>query len=184
MAWALELSGRPGTPDLITEGLSFWRFRRKHLKPKGGRGAPQTRSPPFPGPSPGVRGSPGSSLLLRPAGLSPSLQSAYSIASHPVRRSSLRSWFIHTAWKGAGAGLRNTNPRICCAEERGNWWADNKWHWGLSVQMVGIEHVTSGRRKFIKTRAVVTQGPVMVPPPPRLSPHFLTTQPHSQKVKQ
>lgn len=101
-----------------------------------------------------------------PAGLSPSLQSSHSIASHPVRRSSLRSWFIHTAWKGAGAGLRNTNPRICCAEERGNWLADNKRHWCLSVQMIGIEHVTSGRRKIIKTRAVVTQGPVMVPPTP------------------
>lgn len=91
-----------------------------------------------------------------PAGLSPSL--------HPVRRSSLRSWFIHTAWKGAGAGLHNTSPRICSAEERGHRLADNEWHWGLSVQMVGSEHVTSGRRKIIKTRAVVTQGPVMVPP--------------------
>lgn len=52
LAWALELSGGPGTPDLIKEGLSCWRFKRKHLKPKESKGAPQTRSSPFPGPSP------------------------------------------------------------------------------------------------------------------------------------
>lgn len=115
-----------------------------------------------------------------PAGLSPSLQRAYSIASHPVRHSFLSSWFIHTAWKGAGAGLHNTNPRICSAQERGNWLADKKWLWCLSVQMVGTEHVTSGRRKIIKTRAMVTQGPVMVPPARPL----ISSQPHFQKAEQ
>lgn len=57
LAWALELSGSPGTPDLITEGLSLWRFKRKHLKGKEGKGAPpptqQTHSSPLMGPFPG-----------------------------------------------------------------------------------------------------------------------------------
>lgn len=40
LAWALELSGSLGTPDLIKEGLPLWRFKTKHLKAKEGKGTP------------------------------------------------------------------------------------------------------------------------------------------------
>lgn len=102
-------------PDSIREGLSFGRFKRKHLKAKEGKGAPDklpllSWAPP----RVGLSRSPGSSphCSSRPP---PSLQRACSIASHPVRCSLLRSWFIRTEPERAGAGLPNTNPRICSA---------------------------------------------------------------------